>query len=469
MSNTPDYWLPILAARLDSRYSRVARLRRYANGESDLPEMGSNLKASWLAFQKKARTDYAGLCVGSLADRIRENGIMVGDDAESPESEAARRIWRDNRGDVQLADAIDDYLTVGIGYLLLGDNAGSAVMTREMPEQFYAAPDPLRPWKARAYMKVWRDIDAGLDYSLVCVPGMRQKYARESFVSNYDTTGKVLRVEAAGGWEYSGAPELFDGPPPVTILERKGGLGLFEPHLDVIDRINLGKLQRLVTTAMQAFRQRALKADPKTPGLPREDQDGNEIDYAKMFEPAPGALWELPEGIDVWESQQTDIRPLLEGEKADARDFAAVTRTPMSVFMPGGENQSAAGASNATSPQISLAQNEIARLKPCLEVALVYALRIEGVDLAGQTVDVSFVPPAYVSIGEMYAAAAQAKAAGMTWDSIARTILGWSPEQIAQDSSARAGDALLASFSLPPVAAPDTVVPMMANGQQPAA
>ena len=461
MTGTPDYWLPILAARLDARYPRVALLRDYGNGRAPLPEMGKNLKASWLAFQKKARTDYGGLCIGSLADRIRENGILVGKDAESVESAAARRVWRDNRMDVQLADVINDYLTCGVGYLVVGNDAGAAVMTRELPEQFYAATDPLRPWKARASIKIWRDVDAGADFAQVTVPGMRQKYARKSYT---DVSPAVLRMTAAGGWEAVGDPEIFDGPPPVIVFERQGGQGLFEPHLDVIDRINLGKLQRLVTTAMQAFRQRALKADPKSGGLPREDAEGNEIDYAKVFEPAPGALWELPEGIDVWESQQTDIRPLLEGEKADARDFAAVTRTPMDVFQPGGENQSAAGAQNSTSPQIALAENEIARLKPCLEVALVYALRIEGVDLAGQTVDVSFVPPAYVSIGEKYAAAAQAKTAGMTWDMIARTILGWSPEQIAQDSSARAGDALLAALAFPVA---DPAVP--ADVKQPAA
>ena len=38
----------------------------------------------------------------------------------------------------------------------------------------------------------------------------------------------------------------------------------------------------------------------------------------------------------MWESAETDIRPLLEGEKTDARDFAAVTLTPLSVFIPSG-------------------------------------------------------------------------------------------------------------------------------------
>jgi len=447
MTSTPDYWLPILAARLEYRQPRVMRLRRYANGDADLPEMGKNLRASWLAFQRKARTDLGGLAVGSLADRLRKKGITVGTEAESLESIRARRIWRDNRMGVQLADVIDDYLTCGIGYLAVGDNAGAAVMTREAPEQFIAAVDPLNPAKARASLKVWRDIDAGADFAQVTVYGMRQTYYRKSFDTSY-TDAAVLRLSAVGGWEPAGLPESFDGPVPVVIFERKSGLGLFEPHIDVIDRINLGKLQRLVTTAMQAFRQRALKATAGPNGeggLPDKDDDGNDIDYTKVFEPAPGALWELPVGIDVWESQQTDIRPLLEGEKADARDFAAVTRTPLSAFTPDGANQSATGSQNSAKEQITQAENEIERLAPGLAVALVYALRIEGVDLTeDQTVEVMFQNPNIISDSEKYAAAAQAKAAGMTWDSIARTILGWSPEQIAQDSLARSEEQLAA-------------------------
>ena len=445
MAQTPDEWLPILAARLDARYPRIARLRRYANGDADLPEMGPNLRASWVAFQRKARTDYGGLACGSMGDRLRLLSITIGKEADSVESVSARRIMRDNRMDIQFADMVDDYLTTGVGYFVAGHDAGAAVITREIPEQFYAATDPLRPWKARAAIKVWRDTDAGNDYALVWATGQRQRYVRPSFApSLVGGSDRQLRAVNGGGWVPDGDPELYDGAPPVVVFERKSGKGLFEPHMDVIDRINLGKLQRLVIAAMLAFRQRALKAADGSPGLPDKDADGNDIDYTKVFESSPGALWELPQGIDIWESQTTDITPLLAAEMADARDFAAVTRTPLSAFTPDGANQSATGATNSAAEQISQAKNDIARLIPGLEVLNVYALRIEGVDLGDLTVEVEFENPAIVSMSEKYAAAAQAKAAGMTWDSIARTILGWSPDQIAQDSLARSEEQLSA-------------------------
>lgn len=449
MATTPDEWLPILTKRLDDAYPRIKACRDYANGRAPLPEMGANTRASWLAFQRKARTNYGGLCIQSLSDRMQVNGVVVGGDATSEASARARLVWRDNRMDVQFADAKVDALTTGRGFLVVGLGAdGRAVVTREAPEQFYAATDPIVPWRARAAVKIWRDRDAGVDFARVWVPGATRRFTRPS------TVDEVLVRRNQGGWVADGPVEEFDGPAPVIVLDREGSEGLIEQHHDLIDRINLGKLNRLVIVAMQAFRQRALRQKEGAP-LPETDEAGTPIDYAKVFEPAPGAMWELPEGIDIWESQTTDLLPILEGEKADARDFAAVTRTPISVFIPDGANQSAEGAANATAGQVAQAGNEIRRMKPALEGALVLALRAEGVEFEDATVEVSFAPAAYVSVAERYAAAAQAKAAGEPWKSIARNILGYSPEQIAQADADLAEEQLAtATLLAPPAPAP---------------
>jgi hypothetical protein len=138
---------------------------------------------------------------------------------------------------------------------------------------------------------------------------------------------------------------------------------------------------------------------------------------------------------------------MLEGEKADARDFAAVTRTPISVFIPEGANQSAEGAASAKEGQVFQAKDEISRLTVGLAVAIVYALRVEGVDLGADTVSVLWEPPEHVSMAEKFAAAAQAKAAGLSLRTIQRTILGMGPDEIALEEADRA-DELLASFAL---------------------
>jgi len=251
------------------------------------------------------------------------------------------------------------------------------------------------------------------------------------------------------------APELYDGDPPIIVWERSEAL--LEPHMDVIDGINLGKLHRLVITAMQAFSQRGIKKDKGAPEIDK-DADGNDVDLAKIFEPAPGALWDLPEGWNVWESKTAELLPLIEGEKADARDFAAVLRTPIAVFIPDGQNQTAEGSANAKEGQISQAHAVIRDASPSLAVLIVYALRAEGMDLAGDTVEVLWTPPEHVSLTEKYSAAVQAKTAGRSRKGILRDILGMSPDQIAQEELDFAGDALMAALAFP-VADPAAAVP----------
>lgn len=436
---TPEEWLPILAKRLDDRHKELTKHRDYARGRADLPEMGRNLKASWEAFQKKARTDYGGIAVRSLRNRIRPNGIRIGTTDNHPALEVARLIERDNRMTTQIIDAVRDYLETGIGYLTVRiASDGGVLVRRERPELFYAVADPEKSWKARVTLKVWRDEPTRHDFARVTMKGLHQTFTRPSA----NESGTYLGKAVGGEWAPVADPEPFDGDASTAILDREDDGAFLAPHVDVIDRINLGKLQRLVTTAMQAFRQRAVKAEKGTDGLPAEDENGNAIDWAKAFEPAPGALWELPEGIDIWESQHTDITPMLNAEKQDARDFAAATGTPISVLIPEGENQSAEGAANAKEQQIAQARDDIDRIRPAIELALVYALRAAGADLGDATVEVLFAPPEHVSLTERYAAAVQAKGVGLAARTIKRDILGMTPDQIAQDEADAGADML---------------------------
>lgn len=440
---TPEQWLPVLADKLDKRYKDLEKLRRYARGQADLPEMGKNLRRSWEAFQKKARTDYGGIAVRSLRNRIRPNGIRIGQASDHPALEAVRKIELDNGLTRQILDAIRDYFEVGVGYVAVRrDKDGTVLVRRESPEMFYAYPDPVKPWKALAALKVWRDELDGVDYARVTIENESQTFVRPSTNSN----GSKIATAAGGGWQPTGDPDKFTAEASTVIFDRGDDGPFLAPHIDVIDRVNLGKLHRLVISAIQAFRQRGLKPKEGSGGLPDVDEAGNAIDWASAFAPAPGALWELPEGIDIWESQQVDLRPLLDAEQADARDFAAATGTPISVLIPEGQNQSAEGAANAKEQQISQAREDIDRLKRAAALVVVYALDMARADRQGDEVEVLFAPPEHVSLTERYAAAVQAKGAGLSARTIKRDILGMTPDQIAQDEADAGADMLAAAL-----------------------
>lgn len=440
MDRSAQQWLEWITSRADSEKPRVSRLRAYASSKPPMPDMGPRLKKSWLRFQDRARTNFAGLIVDSLVNRIQPNGIVIGGDPNSALSSQAGRIWRDNRMDVAVADAVRDACTLGTGYLLVTrDENGKAVITRERPEQFFALPDPVHPWRALAAVKVWRDSTQETDYLRLWADGSLMEYSRPSF-TQFGSAREYVET-FTGKWVFQ-AVSPCDGV-PVVLLDNKDRAGEFEYHLPLLDRIHWGILQRLVLTSLQTFRQRALRSSsPDAPGLAETDEDGNDIDYARIFEPGPGALWELPPGIEIWESQTSDIRPLLEAVKDDIRTLSAETHTPVSSMLPDSANQSAAGAEAPMQALVFKAQDRINRFKPALAVCLVKALQIENAPLGEQTLEVLFAPPAMVTLAERYDAATKAKAAGEALETIQRNILGYSPDQIAQDKKRRAEEAI---------------------------
>lgn len=456
---TPAEWLPILTRRLDADLPRVRLLRRYVDGDAPLPEMGANVRASWQRFQRESRTNWGALVRESVADRIVQNGITVAGDHAHPAAVRAQRIWRDNRMDLVFKDALRHMLDYRRGFLTAWSREASAVITADSPENMYAATDPLQPWRVRAAVKWWRDMDLEKDFAVVWIIGGWQLFSRSAYVDPTCQTRRVLYA-SSGDWEPVSDYVYTGAEPPVVVLDSPDGVGEYETHLDVINRINRGILQRLVTTAMQAYRQRALKAKEGTPGLPDKDANGSDIDWAKVFEPAPGALWDLPPGVDIWESQQTDIRPMLEGSMHDIRHLAAVSRTPVSVLIPDAANQSAGGADFAKEGLVFKTRDRIVVARVAAIAILLKALEVEDLEVE-DTLDVSFEPPHAITMAEKYDAAVKAKTAGESWNSIARNILGYSPEQIAQDASDRFEEQMLAAVvadaSLP---APSTDQPV---------
>ena len=444
MARTPEQWLEVLAKRLDARLPYINLMRRYSNGDAPLPEMGRNVRPSWEAFQRKSLTNVGGFVVAARCDRIVYSGVTVAGSVDSVEAKAAARIVRDNRLDVAFSDAVANSQGVGYGYLAVGtDGDGKAVVTSELPELMIVAQDPIQSWRARAALKVWRDLDYGFDHAAVWADGAVHPFRRPSSVN-----GNLLLMASTGGWLPDGDPVPFGGPFPVFELENEvgksastapfvGGLSILDSETNLIDSIHHTKLLLDTTMGLQTFRQRAIKIRKDSGGLPDVDPNGNKIDYGLIFEPAPGAMWELPEEVeDIWESQQTSIADMSTALKDKLRLLGAITGAMMPGVASDSENQTAEGARSGKEGLAGKASKFLQRARPVFNGAMVAALRVEGFP-AEATVDVKFEPTDRVTLAEKMDAASKAIAAGMSIKTVQRDILGWSPDQIAEDERDR--------------------------------
>jgi hypothetical protein len=184
---------------------------------------------------------------------------------------------------------------------------------------------------------------------------------------------------------------------------------------------------------MQAYRQRAVKGD-----LPETDEAGEPIDYGAIFRPGPGSLWMVPEGVELWESQATDINPLLTAVKDDIRDLAAVTRTPMSMLLPDGQNQSAEGASFAREGLVFKAKDRIQRATYGWNTVMSIKLAFEG--QGPVNVETEWLDPERRSLAER--ADAASKGTDLPWRTKMTDIWQFPPDKVDRMEQERMDDTM---------------------------
>ena len=238
-------------------------------------------------------------------------------------------------------------------------------------------------------------------------------------------------------------PAQLGNSVPIQEFENYKGVGEFELHLDLLRRINHTVLQRIIIAVMQAFRQRAIKGLPQVypKGHPLA---GKDIDYSDIFVADPGAFWQLPADAEMWESGQVDLTGVLTAAKDDITHLAAVTRTPMHVLMPEGQNQSAEGASLAREGQVFKAEDRIKRLSMnWARVQTLSNMWLGEPDPVVRPSQIIWVPPQRYSLSERAAAAAQAK--DVPWRTKMIKIWGFEPDEVDRMESERADDQLLAA------------------------
>lgn len=478
-----------LARRLldPKRMKRLATLEAYRAGCPPLPYLAPSERKGFYAFHRVSRTNFARTIVNARTERQRIRAIRTAAANDDNGDAVAWRYFAGSGLDVVAPDVQSDRWTFSEAYVRVGlDPDGRPMGMRRDPRFCITVQDPLNPMRTLAAFELLWDEFAGYEYAYLWLPGEQwvAERPRKLAPAQYSLSG-VTTDRRFGYWwpKLSFVPSAFtmrpnstevpddeqDGRPysetydskrvPVERFENRDGVGVYEEHLDLLDRINHTIMQRVVIAAVQAYKQRALRqtdTDGKAKDrLPDKDPEtGEEIPWDDIFESGPDRLWKLPPGVDIWESNEVQLDPIRNAVTDDVKHLSSTTNTPLPL-MSDEVNQSAEaaqlrreglvfGIEDANSMDGRHWANVISMMFEMAPDEDRYAGEGEGrVDRAevGQIV-VDWYPAERYSLSEK--ATADASNKSLSPDMAAVKIWQLTPDEVAINRTQRASEALLA-------------------------
>lgn len=437
------WWLKRLLERLSEKQATYDLLDSYYDGRNVIPVHADRaVGQAYRRLMAVSRSNFAELVVEATRERILPAGFRTGAAGDDLGDKEAWRIWQGNALDAESSLVHSASLALGLSYVIVGpvdDDLGVPLITPEDPREVVVETDPRQRRKVLAALKVFHDDVDSVDRAYLYLPGIVHRAVRQS-VNGFDMP---ITLDV-GGWEWEGS-DNYDGSPPVVPFPNRPKMGQlvtrgeFETHLPILDRINYSILQRVEIATLQAFRQRAIRAD-----LPDNDDDGNPIDYDDIFEASPGSLWRIPATAEMWESGQVDLGPLRLSIRDDIQDLAGVTRTPLFYLTPEATNGSAEGASLAREGLLFKVRDRQVEIGEAWEQVMSLAFRFAGdTERANRSaMEIIWASPERRSLAMKADAGTKALAGGLTLRKVREEVWGFTPPEIEEMEQQDVAEAL---------------------------
>lgn len=446
------YWTP------RDRY--LDTLWSYYEGDPPLPQLKPEYHEVFRDIIRKARSNYAPMCIAAMLDRLELQDIstLVDDDADG--DNLAADIMEETAFAAVSKDLFAYTLAMGEGYAMVvpGVDGGPTLESTGAPAPTIHAIDPRRcigipdlnnPTRLAAAVVHQYDPILQSRTAHLFLPGQK-------WTLNYDVESRNFTLADT-------QPETIDGLDafggiPIVRFDNLNGLGEYEAHLDLLDRINDVTLQRIIGFWYQALRQRGLVGDEDAEDEDSPEQTAPPVDLNKVFRAGPGELWQIPADFKIWESQQTDFGPLLNGKRDDVKEFAAVTSTPLHLITPDAANGSAQGAGLLREALTAKVRDRRTRTSPNLKMLWRMTFALAGAADRGRRMKLHWGPIEFHTLAEQAAASAQAQGTLSTEDRCER-IWDLSPDETKQNMTRLTTDALM-GLSTGPAAGPTPPGPL---------
>lgn len=439
VAGSDDWYLFELASELGRGFPRLKTLDSYVDGTFVVPiDADPSSREAYKKFANKARLTFGNTIVEQKVGRMNLRGFRTAADDDANGDRVANRIMRLNRFKVQFRDMQRKKTTHGRAFFVVGlDDQGVPFVTMRDSWTMAARMNALRPGVADAAVIATWDAVNSQDVLTLLRPGYMRVAVRPAKRSTIPTDGTEWQPGLNWDWTSGPVPLGFTDRIPVAVFENPGGLGEFEIHLDSIDRVTQDILERLTTTAMQAFRQRAIEtgehgALPERYPDDHPERPGELIDYDEIFKSGPAALWLLPRGARVWESSPIDPRSLTAAEKEDLEHLASVSGTPLYQLSPD-SNQSAEGAKLQRETIRSMILDRRERDAESLAEVMSLLFEAYGDEVRADPTEIVTIwgQMEYVSKADVAEAARAAKQGGMSQRGINEHIYEMTPEEMA--------------------------------------
>lgn len=461
--NSPDWWLLRLGQRLGADIGRMDRLDDYWRGDHPLPFGNMKMREAYRRFQKQSKTNFCKLVAESVVERIKVTGFRTGSGGSETLDKEAWGWWQSNHLDADSGLVHRAAIVMSRAYVIVGedpDNPGRPLVTGEDPRQVIHESSPTNRRKRLAAMKTWWDDVNSRQLAVLYLPDTICYYR-----------GRVQKqaptnMWTQGAWEIDDTDEYPTGTAVNTLGEVPvvpflccpdlGGntLGEFEDCIPIQDRINTEVLDRMVISAMQAYRQRWAT------GVDLTDENGQP---SGGFDPGADLLWNVSdEAAKFGEFSPVDLTSVLKAVEADVQHLAAITRTPPHYLLGAIVNASGDALAAAETGLTSKVTERSVEFGESWETVYQLAGLVQGQKVPDDC-EVIWQDPQFRTLMEMAAASVQLVTAGVPWRT-RMALLDFTPSQIDRMQSERAADVMLNAVLAPPMLPPGGTKPPGAPG-----
>lgn len=476
---TPEQWFDRLNAQFtaitrpkwqdlrahSSDYSLVSRERRPRNqildtlwsyyiGDPPLPYIEPEYHEAFCEVLRLARCNYAPMVVAAMLDRMELQAVSTTIDSDTDGDDLAAQIM-DESGFAAVSKDLFGYefaLSEAYGMAVPGDPVPT--LHAIDPRRCVGVRDTENPVQLRAALVKEYDQIANEHIGRLFLPG------EQWIVRSNDglTWNKNAEREPVKGLDRLGGI-------PIVRFDNAFGLGEYEPHIDLLDRITDTTLKRIIGFAYQALRQRALRGDEVEDDEDDEDTpEGVESGGGSSLNPddfraGPGALWRIPKDFDIVELAQGNFTDMLTAKRDDVKEFAAVTSTPLHLITPDAADGSAEGAGLMRESATAKIRDRRARNAPPLRLLWRIAFALAGQD-RGRHIKLHWGPIEFRTLAERGSASAQSVGT-LSLEQRCERIWDMSPEETEANIQQLIAERML----LPTVPTkPDAPAPVNENG-----